>query len=293
MNCRASRKLIGEYIDGELGERQAARVAGHLESCAACANVYEQIQHEQMVYAGIAQQVEFNHPRWETVRSRVETEKVISLAKPVHQWFRRIQIAAPVAAVILISIAAVILVVALLNQKSTGEIPSQRTEIAPVPETVTAGSNTDSLPATPVANKEKVKTGPKTVVAERKLVVAERTAKPSFDTEKFRDPQATTLAHIEQSQMLLRSFRNAPEDIAVERQRFQKLLDRNVLLRCAAIAKGNLVEEEVLTTLEPILVEITNLPDRASAQDVRSITETMKKTEIVAMLQVYSQTNNR
>ncbi|HMG73607.1 MAG TPA: zf-HC2 domain-containing protein [Pyrinomonadaceae bacterium] len=293
MNCKACLKIIGEYFDGELSERMAGRVADHLESCPACAHTYEQIQYEQTVYARVGQQLEFNHPRWETVRSTIDAEKAISPATPARRWFPSIQIAAPVAAVVLISI---VLVFAPLRQKSTSEIPSQRAEIALAPGAVATGSDTSLTPPagqpSPVI-KEKIKTRPRTVSAERKFVAAKRSETPSFDVEKFRDPQATTLAHIEQSQMLLRSFRNAPEDIAFETQRFQKLLSRNVLLRCEAIAKGNLPEEEVLTTLEPILIDIANLPDRASKEDVRSITETIRKTEIVAMLQVYSQTNNR
>jgi hypothetical protein len=117
---------------------------------------------------------------------------------------------------------------------------------------------------------------------------------PPFHAEKFGDPQMVTLEHLEKSQMLLRSFRNGSiqvasrDDIAYEKQQSQKLLRRNVLLRCAAIAKGNLPEEEVLSSLEPILFDIANLPQRASPDDVRSIRETIKKSEIVAVLQVYS-----
>lgn len=303
MNCKACMKVIGEYVDGELGEHFAGRVAAHLESCATCANAYEKIQYEQTVYAALGQHFELNHPRWETVRSRIDTEKTIPLAvpfTPVRRWFPNIQIAAPAAAVVLISIVSVILVVALLNQTSTSDIPSQK--IGSVPGAMATGSDTYPIPPTartaPVVKEKitasaRIKTRARIVLTERKLMIAQRSETTSFDAEKFRDPQARTLEHIERSQMLLRSFRNAPEDIAFERQRFQKLLSRNVLLRCEAIVKGNLLEEEVLTSLEPILIGITNLPDRASQEDVRSIAEAIKKTEIVAMLQVYSQTNNR
>ena len=304
MNCKACMKVIGEYVDGELGERIAGHVAAHLESCAACANAYEKIQYEQTVYATVEQHFELTHTRWETVRSRIDAEKALTLAvpfTPVRRWFPGIQITAPVAAAVLISIISVILVVALLNNTSTSDIPSQRAEIGSVPGAMATGSDSPRPPTdrtAPVVSEKitapaRMKTKARIVPAERKLLVAQRSETPSFDAEKFRDPQSTTLEHIEKSQMLLRSFRNAPEDIAVERQRFQKLLNRNVLLRCEAIVKGNLLEEEVLTSLEPILIDITNLPDGASPEDMRSITETMKKTEIVAMLRVYSQTNNR
>ena len=119
-----------------------------------------------------------------------------------------------------------------------------------------------------------------------------------LDAGKFRDPQMVTLEHIEKSQVLLRFFRNSsffqgayPDDLAYEKQQSQKLLRRNILLRCEAIAKGNLPEEELLSSLEPILLDIANLPERASPEDVRSIREMIKESEIVAALQVYSRQN--
>ena len=298
MNCKACLKVLEEYVDGELGDRVAGRVADHLEVCAACASAHEQIRHEQTVYTDLGQHLELNYPSWETVQSRIDAENVIPFS-PARRWFPSFQMAARVAAIVLISIVSVILVLALLKQRSTINVPSQRAEIAPVPETIPRRSDTPPAgPTAPVVKEKftapaKIKNRPRIVPGERNLFIAERSETPAFDAEKFRDPQTTTLAHIEKSQMFLRSFRNAPEDIAVEKQRFQKLLSRNVLLRCEAIAKGNLVEEEVLTSLEPILIDITNLPDHASAKDVRSVAETIKKTEIVAMLQAYSQTNNR
>ena len=297
MNCKACLKVLGEYVDDELGDRDAERVAGHLETCVACADAYEKLRHEQTVYADLGQHLELNYPRWETVQSRIHAEDVVPFT-PARRWFPSFQISTAVAAVVLISIASVILVVALLNQRTT--VPAQRAEVTkgseaiptathPAPPSAPAPSVVrESLPARPRTQKN-----PRVVLPERNLFVAERSEVPAFEVEKFSDPQTTTLAHIEKSQMFLRSFRNAPEDIAVEKQRFQKLLSRNVLLRCEAIAKGDLVEEEVLANLEPILSDIANLPDHASSQEVRSVADTIRKTEIVATLQAYSQTSNR
>jgi hypothetical protein len=44
----------------------------------------------------------------------------------------------------------------------------------------------------------------------------------------------------------------------------------------------------LLGSLEPFLLDIANLPDRPSNDDVRSIKERMHKKEIVAALQIYS-----
>lgn len=102
-----------------------------------------------------------------------------------------------------------------------------------------------------------------------------------------------TLRHFEKSHLLLRAFRNAAagegaEEIAEDRQRSRALLFKNVLLRREAEAKGNLAVEQVLTDLEPLLLDIANLPEGATPDDVRAVCERMQKREIIATLQVYS-----
>lgn len=101
--------------------------------------------------------------------------------------------------------------------------------------------------------------------------------------------------HVEKAQMLLRSFRNvrlaetshAP-DISYEKEESRKLLYKNIVLRREAATQGNASAEKVLSTLEPILLDIANLPNRATARDVRSIEQRMRKKEIVATLQLHS-----
>jgi len=64
------------------------------------------------------------------------------------------------------------------------------------------------------------------------------------------------------------------------------LLYKNVLLRRDAEAKGNLPVEELLGSLEPFLLDIANLPEKPSSNEVRSIKERMQKKEIVSALQI-------
>lgn len=96
--------------------------------------------------------------------------------------------------------------------------------------------------------------------------------------------------HAEQAQQLLRAFRNADAgagvDLAYERGRSQELLYQNILLRREAASRGNVAVESVLGSLEPILVDIANLSDRPAREDVRTISERMKKKDIVAQLQI-------
>lgn len=121
-----------------------------------------------------------------------------------------------------------------------------------------------------------------TFVAERQPII-----NPFIDVE--------TARHIERAQLLLRSFRNTRDsgpqpdaNLSYDRQGSRELLSKNVLLRRDAEAKGNLPVEELLGSLEPFLLDIANLPDKPSNNDVRSIKERMQKKEIVSALQIYS-----
>jgi hypothetical protein len=117
----------------------------------------------------------------------------------------------------------------------------------------------------------------------------------SMDSEALVAPEtALTTKHFEQAQMLLRAFRNSREteqstyDLSYEKNRSRRLLYENILLRREAEARGDWSMEEVLNHLEPLLLDIANLPERATADDVNPIKERMQKQEIVAKLQFYA-----
>jgi hypothetical protein len=106
---------------------------------------------------------------------------------------------------------------------------------------------------------------------------------------------AETARHIERAQVLLRSFRNTREEgkqidpeILYEKQQSRGLLSKNILLRRDAEAKGNMPVEELLGGLEPFLLDIANLSDKPSNEEVRSIKQRMQKKEIISALQIYS-----
>ncbi|HEV2802664.1 MAG TPA: zf-HC2 domain-containing protein [Pyrinomonadaceae bacterium] len=107
--------------------------------------------------------------------------------------------------------------------------------------------------------------------------------------------ESKTARHVEQAQLLLRSFRNArvanagrqaSSDLAYEKARSKKLLYENILLRREAASRGNLPVESVLNSLEPILIDIANLPERPAPEDLKEINERMRRKNLVAMLQI-------
>ena len=108
------------------------------------------------------------------------------------------------------------------------------------------------------------------------------------------DTETLTAQHVEQSELLLRAFRNLPETqvkgnvLGYERRRAQQLFYQNVLLRREADATGDVEVATLLENLEPILLDIANLPARANDEDVRAIKERVERKNLVALLQVNS-----
>ncbi|HYH85069.1 MAG TPA: zf-HC2 domain-containing protein [Pyrinomonadaceae bacterium] len=100
--------------------------------------------------------------------------------------------------------------------------------------------------------------------------------------------------HVEQTQMLLRSIKNARAgeeggtvNVAYEKSLSRQLLADNATLKLEADVKGDKDTKQVLDTIEPFLLDIANMREQASREEVRSIRERVKKTEIIASLQVY------
>ncbi|HEX6044687.1 MAG TPA: hypothetical protein VFZ22_09390 [Pyrinomonadaceae bacterium] len=103
-----------------------------------------------------------------------------------------------------------------------------------------------------------------------------------------------TVNHIEQTQNLLRSIRNVNTgdndeeiDVTYDKALSQRLLNENVVLRRDAEMKAKFPTKTLLADLEPLLIDIANLPDRARPEEVREIKERVQKTEIVAALMEY------
>jgi anti-sigma factor RsiW len=104
-----------------------------------------------------------------------------------------------------------------------------------------------------------------------------------------------TARHLGQAELLLRSFRNVRAagkelgaEVDYERGRAQKLVYQNILLRREAEAKGDIQVATLLESLEPILLDIANLPKRPLDEDVRAIKDRLQRKNLVALLQVNS-----
>lgn len=100
-----------------------------------------------------------------------------------------------------------------------------------------------------------------------------------------------TAQHIERTENLLRSIRNFPIsdtddeiDVTYDKALSRRLLIENVVLRREAEMKAKFPTKTLLADLEPLLIDIANLPDHAKPEELRAIKERVQKTEIVAAL---------
>ena len=103
-----------------------------------------------------------------------------------------------------------------------------------------------------------------------------------------------TAKHIEQTENLLRTIRNYTVadndeeiDVTYDKALSRRLLIENVVLRRDAEMKAKFPTKTLLADLEPLLIDIANLPDHAKPEEVRAIKERVQKTEIVAALVEY------
>jgi hypothetical protein len=126
-------------------------------------------------------------------------------------------------------------------------------------------------------------------------LVAERDALAASVAQPPGDSETEVARHVGQAQLLLRSFKNIQLaetshalDISYEKEQARKLLYRNITLRREAATIGNAPAEKILSALEPILLDIANLPDHPTGNDVSLIEQRMLKKEIMAALQVHS-----
>jgi hypothetical protein len=108
------------------------------------------------------------------------------------------------------------------------------------------------------------------------------------------DPSEKEIArHVEQAQMLLRSIKNARAEsgdtfnVAYEKKLSRRLLGENATLQLDAETRGDRDTKQVLDRIEPYLLDIANMHDNASREEVRSVKDRIDRKEIIAALQVY------
>ncbi|HKS10487.1 MAG TPA: zf-HC2 domain-containing protein [Pyrinomonadaceae bacterium] len=292
MNCGFTEK-ISSLIDGELPAAEAREVERHLVTCSQC----EEARADFLSLRSQISSFEVSLPGEVQNRAlaKILAKRGASGAKVTWGWNWGY------AAVALASIAIVALIIGLnFNQKP----PEVATQINPVP-----ASSPDAKPSPTTEPQQKPESPQQQPTPKPRRPAPVREPKPGeqfavipkdvqpIAPERTRpaDAQTMTALHFEKAETLLRAFRNvqldepgAADEVRYERKRAKQLVYQNMLLRREADASGDVQVASLLDSLEPILLDIANLPDKPDNDKVRVIRERVSRKNIVALLQVNS-----
>jgi len=287
MKCEVCLELLEEYLDGELGAEDREQIDAHLTTCSECSESFAALTAEQEMFVRYDREIEVPPFLWTRVAAHTVSER--NIAK--RRW---LSLAGAIAVTLIVIATGVV----YLSSNKTSEpkiakSPSQVPKPNPVLQSVqSAAPEREVIASRP---KPKLKAKPTLPTFAQSDVL-------SSDLGYLDMDDRDTAKHIEQTQILLRSSKNVAIadnddeiDVTYDKALSRRLLNENVVLRRDAEMKAKFPTKTLLADLEPFLIDIANLPDRARAEDVRVIKERVQKTEIVAALVDYQDRgiNNR
>src|SRR5215208_2773983 len=315
MKCEVCLELLEEYLDDELPGEDSEQVGAHLIKCGDCSAGFAALTAEQELFAQYDREIEVPPFMW----TRVAAHTVSENKKRTRSWFVSL-FARPATAVAMLLLTVTVGVVLISRQPTAGTIVKQadptlprngtdpiqdrrsNTALTDQPGTINQNSRPFTRPGLKpelvVASNRKPKSRIRPTINHTK----DQSGVLSSDLCYLDMDEQDTARHIEQTENFLRSIRNFPVsdgeeeiDVTYDKALSRRLLNENVVLRRDAEMKAKFPTKTLLADLEPFLIDIANLPDRARPEDLRVIKERVKKTEIVAALIDYQDrgTNNR
>ena len=301
MKCDDCVNLLEAYADGEVGEHEAERVRTHLLTCSSCENEFEALTAESELYARYDRELQISPAAWSGISARIAAEpSAIESRKrrDVRGWFAGL-FAVPRLGFAFGGALAVLVAMVVVGYLYFRTQPDQRLLAAGGSGVRVNGAVIESRGGEPEKNDKATK--PENLSAPEQVVAG--TSKPKYRAPLLDDPgvlftdaaysDGDTATHLDQAQKLLVSFRSLPADddedvdVSYEKSESRRLLNENVVMRRDAEATGKFPTKSVLGSLEPFLIDIANLPDKAPAGDVRQIKDRVQRTEIVAELRSY------
>ena len=304
MKCDDCRNLLEAYVDGELDEQGSEQVRTHLMTCLGCEGEFEALNSESELYARYDRELQVSPAAWNGIAARIATESSAVESgerRDVRGWFAGL-FAVPRLGFAFSGAMAVLLMMFAVGYLYLRTQPEQRLlaastskvrpDSSPIAQPADAGTkvnetrNSESpIPTDVLAGIPKGPKGPRHIPDDPGVLFTDAAYSDIEDQD--------TASHLDQAQKLLVSFRSLPADddqdvdVSYEKNESRRLLNENVVLRRDAEMAGKFPTKSVLGSLEPFLIDIANLPDKASASDVRQIKDRVQRTEIVAELRSY------
>ncbi|HET9712732.1 MAG TPA: anti-sigma factor [Pyrinomonadaceae bacterium] len=309
MKCEVCVERLEEYLDGELPAGEQEQISAHLITCADCSASFSALTAEQELFARYERDVEVPPFLWTRI-----AQHTVAANNGKRAGWRGYLFATPLASVIaILVIAAAVGIVYWMSSRPTPKESVKQTDpTLPRNGTDLVQESAKGKQQRAEGNGAQPKLKPEQIIATHQQRRVRQTTKhtPRIDQSDVlssdlgyldMDDQDTA-KHIEQTQNLLRSIRNVSVtdgdeeiDVSYDKALSRRLLNENIVLRRDAEMKAKFPTKTLLADVEPFLIDIANLPDRARPEDVRVIKERVQKTEIVAALMGYQDRgpNNR
>lgn len=307
MNCSFTEK-VSSLIDGELSASEAREVERHLHGCNECQQLRADFLNLRTHIAG------FETPLQPKVQNRA-LKKILGTERRAPARRLGWSFGAPTVAFAMLVIAAAI--IGLLFYQSFNKSDRDSEQLAtvqqkqgqPTPAPTGSAEQSKQQPqATPEPAREQQPAPSKGNEETPRRQPAKKIVREPKPGEQFAvapvpvpgpirpaDAQTMTAIHFEKSETLLLAFRNVrlnePEtakEVSYERKRAQQLVLQNMMLRREADAAGDVQVSSLLESLEPILIDIANLPDSPDEDAVRTIRQRVERKNIVPLLRVNS-----
>ncbi|HET7286945.1 MAG TPA: zf-HC2 domain-containing protein [Pyrinomonadaceae bacterium] len=287
MNCSYTEK-ISSLIDGELSAGEAREVERHVLTCSECELV-------RADFLNLRNQLtSFETSLQPQVQNRA-LKKI--LAGPRRAPSRGLQWNFGTGALAFATLLIVAAIIGLLayqssNQREPKEVAVVQQTPSPMPaasvepsKSAEAKESPEPQPSPNKSNEEKPRP--------TKRIVREPKPGEQFAAipERVRSADAETMTamHFETSERLLLAFKNVRlDEVNYERKRAKQLVLQNMLLKREADTAGDVQISSLLENLEPILIDIANLPDKPDEDTVRAIRERVERKNIVGLLRVNS-----
>jgi hypothetical protein len=291
MNCGFTEK-VSSLIDGELSATAAREVERHLLDCNDC-------QQLRADFLSLRSEItSFETSLQPAVQNRA-LKKILGTERRAPA--RRLQWSFGTQAAAFATLALIAAIIGLFVYQSSNQPAQQPQQVAVSTASPSPSASVEPSKEPAPESKDKEESTPRRTPpapVKRPLV---REPKPGEQFASLPDPvrsadaQTMTALHFEKTETLLVAFRNvrlngpgSATEVEYERKRAKQLVYQNMMLRREADAAGDVQISSLLESLEPILIDIANLPNHPNEDSVRVIRERVERKNIVPLLRVNS-----